>query len=1568
MIHSVTNPSLVLLAFQMVTAAPSPVPVDPAARGLDLFVVAPPSAPEDSELPIAVTAYGFPEVTRLVPLQNATVRAAWDPEAAGADLPAAVAKTGPGGRAELRLGVPAGEAGKLVLLVSLQHGDHQRTRVLEVSRVRNEALRLHVGERSVVPGSTINAWVIAEQPATGAPLAHVPIELALLEGGIVRWSQRPITDASGSAAVRIPIPLTSEVHWSWELRAAVVRARRLAASVSITLHPREETPATPRLHASFDRPHLLAGEQSGFQLRAYDAAGRPLSGAVIRYWIGSRGAEPKDAAHLERASIRRRTDLEGSVRGTAAAPEVISPRGGALLLLARAEIEGHALTAESSLSIGVPHADVELIPEGGVLIPGIEQRLLLRATSISGAPLVGELTVTGDGLEDRLQTNASGEAELTWRVPPHTGANHPSGACASSVASTVVIRPAGIAAREQLGRDRLERCVPVDRDAEYLLLLDRPIVRAGEQLGLRIAGGRGRAFRVVAQGARGAPPFAATIADGERGGKLSIPATASGTLQLSALSPKNEGAAITAAGAALVLPAILPRLTATITGGRITPGGYVELEAVITGDHGQPLTGAVSVAMTDLHGGGSAAGLMSLDTRTALVSGFDLGWGWDRAGPFLDAGAELDPLRRAALARRIGAPLEPLADPAKDARARFEEAFATVVKSLEGAVYESTASPDLLLDARRKTPRGFELNPELFTLVTTAMEEPPLTPGGEPIALKDLIALDDQVRFDQVARRVTRLKLFRVLEQVRTFVHEQRLMPDEVALREPNAILRRLVREGTLEESLLLDPWGHTLAFVRAPGPPLPYLSPVPGWRLHSPGPDGRLGTGDDVNDPFGRVLRSGTPYARAVEEDRLVDARYDVVVGDDTVAMWSELFQSFTGSVLGSAGAMGLGTVGYGAGGGGRGAALHAGSGTVRGGQGIVTPATVWIPPQRTDAQGRVRLRLPLGDHETTWRMSLIAIPDGAPAAADFVDVAVALPLSVRADAGAAWIEGDHVAIAVSARNRGNSPAELQLTYTASGAIVLEERAGPRVLEVPPRGEERLAIRARAIATGLALLEITVRSGSEVVDHLVHRFEVRPAATVVERWVARSIADRTQLVLDDGLAPAGASWIELSHGLEPVLRAALEGLDPDRLHTRDAEALALEGAMRIARWSLSRHGERAPLTLFAEERARRALARALAFGQLGAHHGRFWSSTSRLTFWGALLPELPASLQLPAVPECPAAGGLDALVDAMSVEPPPAGGAVRACWDSAVAEAVQGLSISNDPILLARAALAVLERPHRKELAANLIARLQVMVRPERGTLVLQAAADRSARALAGAALLRGAAFAPGLDPAALLEALRAQQGPQGDFGSAEATRAAIVALLHAGSAGETPRRVTIEVEGRRPLILELGPGQTRRYTLDSATLQATLQSEGGPIVARLVQPGLRPWSRPPEPEGDLVVETRWPDDAMSGEKSLLRLSLRHGRPRVETVEVRLPLPSGVRLAEAVPNVKQVQGVLVVRTALGSGSIPTLLDLPIRADLPGRMTIPEGVARIVSEDSVGAHVPARPWVVKARR
>ncbi|MFO0762458.1 MAG: alpha-2-macroglobulin family protein [Byssovorax sp.] len=1176
---------------------------DPAQRGLDLFIHAPESAAPGSLVPVQIEAFGFPSVVSLVPLAGATVEAAWDPESLGPGIskapPAIRATTDSAGKLHLDVPVPDGDVRKLDLLLGLRLGVHERTRKITIERGPAERIALHVADTRVVPGSSISAWVTVTRAATGEPAGGAPIELSLIEGGYARTRIKLVADGAGTAMARVPIPPTEEPSWTWQLKArSLSTGERDAAHDAIQLSPREETPGSPWISARFDDTAVLAGDHPRFTLRVRDATDQPIAGLPIRYWVGPRGTEPpKDQKGWELVSTRALTDGAGEISATADAPTtIVAGVGTTLRVIARTKVEGHDLEDTAVVSVGVPTATAALLPEAGSILPGIEQRMLLRMRDGRGQPIRAGFLVEGDGLKAQVETDDHGEAEITWHPPLEVGALRNVGPCAGGVAAAVIVRPVGEVPALRPRRDPFELCVSIDRDATALLRPERPIATIGDKLRVRVIAPdmpRGKAqgplpsWSTILRAPNGEQAASTWIDDGERGGDITVPSAAAGTWSLSAASPGTSRASRVVGNAVLVAPRILPKLVAQIGGGRIAPGGSIEVDADLRDAQGHGLPGTIAAVVVDLHGGGSTAGLESLDTRRSLCR--PLGVEPARCDAFVDGDPALDPLRRAQLGAAASGPIQPENDPAKNAEETLNQAFGEVLRSLEGAVFEAAQSADRLRDVRRRGANGWAFNPELMTLVTAAMSRPPETPGGERLSLVDLLAVDPQVTFDNVARRVTRLKLFRVLSAVRAFRKERSLDPDEPVFKNPNALLRRLVRDGRLTEDLLLDPWGGTIQFTPSAGPPIPFLTAVKGFELHAPGPDGAVGTGDDVRDPFERVLKSGTPYAKAVSEDRLVDAKFDLEVGDATVSNWESLFQELTGQAIGdSFGAGGLGLSGVGEGGGGRGSGIGLGSvGTVGHGRGtssIANGVAFWSVPRRTDANGHLRIHVPLGDIETTWRVALVGVPDGSRPATTGIDVPVALPLSARVDAGATWVAGDRVSAAVTLRNRTSAPIHATVEATPGGVALLPEgkpgATKTTEIDIPASAAQVIILPLHANVAGEGSLAVTVKAPGLPDDQLRHTWQVIPPGEPTDlsrsQWVEQS--GELAITVDPvSMRLRGKPRLVLERGFDEALRAALDAIDPDRLRTAPALVDAMEVASRLERWATQREGRARP-------------------------------------------------------------------------------------------------------------------------------------------------------------------------------------------------------------------------------------------------------------------------------------------------------------------------------------------------------------------------------------------------------
>lgn len=1554
------------------------------ARGLDLFLHAPDRGAPGATLPVQVLALGFPTVVTLRPLEAVTVEATWDPEHLGkvsAAPPPVRVTTDAQGRAHLDVPIPDGPERKLKLLVGVRVGDRQRTQALEVQRTQAHEVAIRVPEQEVVPGGALSAWVTVESAATGLPAGGAKVELALLEGGIARHTAVLTADAAGVAMGRVPIPWTDEPAWSWTLRARSLAHGGDAGATSITLAPREETPGQPEMVVRWKEADLRAGDRAEYVLRVRDGAGLPVANLPVRIWVGPKGTSPpEDKDEWIKASTAARTDAQGEVRGATTAPTtVVEGVGTELRVVARAEFEGFELKDHAVVDVGNPSSTAALLPEAGAIVPGVEQRVLLRVLDGRWDPVQGSFTVEGDGLKASVTTDAHGEAEVIWKPPVDVGALRNVGPCAGGVAAAVLVRPVGAIPALGPRREAFQLCLSVDREAGALLRTERAMVRAGDQAALRLleAGqGSGPAgWSVMVRSANAGRGASAWIDGGA--GAIALPEGSAGVWSLSAAAPRIQGKARAAAGAVLVAPRVLPALSAKVAGGRPTPGGEVEVELALSGKDAsgasRGLPGTIAAVVVDLHGGGSVSGLELLDTRSRLCGA--IGVEQERCEPFLDGDPALEPLRRALLGERRRAAAEPANDPAGTAPEALRKAFGEVLRSLEGAVFEASGDPDRLLDVRRKAPGGgLQWNPELMTLVTAAMGEPPRTPGGEPLALPDLLAVDPQVTFDNVARRITRLKLFRILAALRELRHEKQLDADEPALRDPGALLRRAVRDGKVSEDLLLDPWGGTIQFVKTAAPPAPFLTVARGFALQAPGPDGRIGTGDDVRDPFERVLRSGTPYADALGEDQIVDARFDMEVGEATVSSWQTLFESNTGTALGLGS---IGTLGHGSGTGtgygyGSGHGRLGGSHRSRGSRGIMSGVYFWSPPQRTDADGKLRMKVPLGDAETTWRIAFVGVPDRGTAATTRVDVATSLPLSARVDAGAAWIEGDEVEVEISVRNRSAKAARAALAIEARGAAALADpRGGAAVVDVPAGGAAPVRVRVRAPRAGRAELTAKVSAPGLEPDVVSHAWEVRPAGERTDlsasQWVeAGAPATLRAPALGKVYALTGQPRLLLERGLGGALSAALESMEPDRLASPGALADAVEVASRIRRWATARQGEASPLATRAVEVARRAVGRLVAY-KAGKKELVFWDAERRARAFA------PADLggdlagEKASCPQGPLP--LEKAIEVLEHEPAPEGGAAAACWDSVVTGAVDEASVRGDAVAMARALLSLAERPHRAAAAVSLANALRdlVKLRASGGiSLSPGLAADRASRALVYAALLRAAPLGKSAAPAGpLLGWLGVQRDAYGGYGTALATRSAVRALLsHEGADDRGTSKVTV-TSGGAPREVEVGPEGRVVVALDPAAVEATLSVVGPGVVARLERPALRRWASPPDTQQSPVqIEVTWPKQPRAGAVGKLLVSLGNKLDRGVAVDARIPLPPGVTLAAPVSGVRQVQGTLVVRIDRPADRIAPHLEIPLRFALAGRVTVPEARARVALEELPRAVAPARALVV----
>src|SRR5262249_27297700 len=146
----------------------------------------------------------------------------------------------------------------------------------------------------------------------------------------------------------------------------------------------------------------------------------------------------------------------------------------------------------------------------------------------------------------------------------------------------------------------------------------------------------------------------------------------------------------------------------------------------------------------------------------------------------------------------------------------------------------------------------------------------------------------------------------------------------------------------------------------------------------------------------------------------------------------------------------------------------------------------------------------------------------------------------------------------------------------------------------------------------------------------------------------------------------------------------------------------------RVERWATAKEGQGSALAARAAQIKARARGRVAAFGANGGSAD--WVVQNRMRAWE------PPEREEPWVARCPPSQAREVSArEAMEAEPVPEGGTALSCWDALVSSGADDATSAGDPVALARAFLAIAERPHRALLAITLIDRLRekVALRP---------------------------------------------------------------------------------------------------------------------------------------------------------------------------------------------------------------------------------------------------------------
>ncbi|MCC7538263.1 MAG: hypothetical protein IT379_18705, partial [Deltaproteobacteria bacterium] len=737
------------------------------------------------------------------------------------------------------------------------------------------------------PGEQVHviARVLERRGGTPARGRSVRLRIATPSGEALA-TQDLTTGESGAANARVALP-AGAVDGSYPVEVTVLGGGSTASAARVVRVGRR---TVERLLAEIELERAVVAPAS--RLRGSVTVRAP-SGAPVRQ------ARVLVRPASNAATTEVRTDDDGIARFAVLAPAFLPGDSAPAMVFARVVHPAYG-TLETSAPYTLARVPwtVNAVSQGGALVPEVDTEVHLAIGDVrGGAPPVGTaIEVSGAGVPGgrlRAATDRHGFVTISLRLPRGAAAQHRGATCAYRVATSINVTV------EATPVATARVCVPVAPDAALAIRTERALVAPTDEIAFRVArrpSVRGRPVLVELLAPRdGRSVIAAMVLGGaEDRGALRLPADVVGPVELRA-RPWLAGAVSVGTGsstAVLVRPpdAFTPRAEPGADVYRIRTRAQVRLTST-AGTRGWATIVARDLAA---HGGEDDFALSWLGgaLRNAVT---------DPSTP------EADRILRSALSalltpdpKAVEAPplvYEPghtgpssypegsaaARDVLRDPFARREEllrrGIGSAMTALETRIEQSSArlSPDDAALTDRGGRRGFR--PDALArlangghLARGAAE----TLGGTLLTVGMLSAADPSFGFDAAARRVTRRRLVRLMMALAVYLDRQ-MTRGRPAGDPPERWLSRLVQHGMVTPENLVDGWGRPFRLRRSARPAVVVATEAASWEMVSTGPDGALGSADDLRDPFARVVARGTPYAIASGEDRLMTQLADL-------------------------------------------------------------------------------------------------------------------------------------------------------------------------------------------------------------------------------------------------------------------------------------------------------------------------------------------------------------------------------------------------------------------------------------------------------------------------------------------------------------------------------------------------------------------------------------------------------------------------------------------------------------------------------------------------------------------
>ncbi len=494
------------------------------------------------------------------------------------------------GTTEAQFRFPAGVVGRFPLryVVDTPIGSAEFTQSV---RLEDKASILLTTEKPIYqPGQTIHVRALALDRANHEATAgrKLTFEVEDSRGNKV-FKKATQTDAFGVAAAEFG--LADEVNLgTYHLRAVMGEAgaantAEMALNVERYVLPKFKV-AVEMAGAGTGKHGYRPGEHVTGTVRANYFFGKAVDGAEIT--VKGTGM---DVAMFEVGAVSGKTDGEGAYRFDVKLPDYFAGRPlsqGAARVLIEATVKdsaGHSETRGEPITVSESPLLITAVPEGGTLIPDIENQVFILTSYPDGKPAIADIRVGASGNSDeRATTDAGGVALVTLKSVPGLGAlqveatdregNH------TSTAVSVQVRT---------GADQI------------LLRTERAVYRAGDRIPLKLYSTQkhGTVYVDVVRQGQTILTRDADLVNGQAELTLTATPELAGTVDFNAYIFDRNARPVADHRLVFVQPADELKIEATADAAVYKPGDDARIRFRVTNSHGEGVHAALGLQIVD---------------------------------------------------------------------------------------------------------------------------------------------------------------------------------------------------------------------------------------------------------------------------------------------------------------------------------------------------------------------------------------------------------------------------------------------------------------------------------------------------------------------------------------------------------------------------------------------------------------------------------------------------------------------------------------------------------------------------------------------------------------------------------------------------------------------------------------------------------------------------------------------------------------------------------------------------------------------------------------------------------